>query len=890
MSGDTLHRTPLYEWHCTHNARMVEFAGWEMPLHYEAGILQEHLATRRFGGLFDVSHMGRFHIRGVGSISFLQHVLSNNAETLQAWGPHAQYTFIPNEQGGVIDDAYLYRLGEGEYLLVVNAANREVDWDHLKAHLSPFGDVILEDRTKCTAMFALQGPISSQVLTRVAEAGALPEPLRNRLSHLVICGAEVVVSRTGYTGEPVGFELVLNAEYAMEVWSALWEAGQALGLVTVGLGARDTLRLEAALPLHGHELGLDPDGNPIPAFAVSTAPLAVSFSPRKGDYVGRKSFAQQFTAFQKLLQGVGEVSAVLPRQIRPLGLLGRGVARCGDEVFIDDRKVGVVTSGTVVPYWEFTGTGVHMKLTGETQKRSIALAYVEATLPPEQDVEVVIRGQRTPGKIVRWHGRAEAPPYYHSIPTQWRKPDPAPLAGEGLDRARDLLRRALDNHRWRQRQCMNLIPSEMTPSPLVRMLTVSDPIGRYAEHRELVAAFEQEVYYYQGTDFIAWVEERLLAEMRAFLGCPLIEARPISGQMANMTVFSALLDYQNLADRRRTPERMRMVMNNHLAKGGHLSAQPIGALRDYVTIDPVTERFAVVDFPVCRDDPYRIDMEATVDLIERLRPELFVLGKSLVLYPEPVAQIRALVEGYEPRPLILYDMAHVLGLIGPHFQEPFREGTDFVTGSTHKTFFGTQRGIIGADLPKNTPQYELWEAVRRRTFPGMVSNHHLGTLTGLLLAAIEMNTFKETYQPQVIANAKALARALKEAGLDVQGNPDCGYTQTHQVIVKVGYGRACEIAQRLEENNIICNYQALPGDEGFTASSGLRLGVAEMTRFGMKEGDFERLAGLMADVIRHGKSVMAEVIALRAEFQTMQFCFRAEEFESLMGKAFAELF
>jgi aminomethyltransferase len=869
---------------------MVEFAGWEMPLHYAPGILHEHLATRRAGGLFDVSHMGRFRIAGSGSVAFLQHVLSSNVETLQPWGPHAQYTFIPDEDGGVIDDAYLYRLGEAEYLLVVNAANRETDWRHLQAQASAFGEVRLEDLTDTLAMLASQGPFSGRVIEGLIERGAMPEPLRNRVSQVRLCGTQVLVARTGYTGEPVGFELFVEAAKAEEVWCALLEAGREDGVEPAGLGARDTLRLEAGLPLHGHEFGLDPDGQPIPAFASPLAPLAVSFSPRKGEYVGREALARQFEQAQLLLQGRGEATEVLPRQFRTLGLRGPGVARRGDEVFIGERSVGVITSGTVAPYWRLTGEGARMRITEESARRSISLAYVDPTLPPEQDVEVLIRGKRVQGKIVRWHGRAEAPPYFHAVPVEWEKPEPAGVEGEGPARAAELLRRALDNHEWRQRRCINLIPSEMTPSPLVRLLEVSDPVGRYAEHRALHATFEQEVYYYQGTDFIAWVEERLLAELREYLGCSLVEARPISGQLANLTLFSALADYRNLIDRRREPERIRMVMNHHLGKGGHLSAQPAGALRDCVAMDPLTERFAVVDFPVQGDNPYRIDIEATAELIERLNPELLVLGKSLVLHPEPVREIRALVEGRTPRPLIMYDMAHVLGLVGPHFQQPFSDDADFVTGSTHKTFFGTQRGIIGADIPENTPEYELWEAVLRRTFPGMTSNHHLGTLVGLLLAAIEMNTFKDAYQRQVIANAKAFARALKHAGLDVQGDPSCDYTETHQVVVRVGHGRGCEIAQRLEENNLICNYQALPGDDGFSASSGLRLGVAEMTRFGMAEEDFARVAELMAEVIVRERCVASEVAELRAGFQEMRYCFEAGELGASVHDVLAILF
>jgi aminomethyltransferase len=232
----------------------------------------------------------------------------------------------------------------------------------------------------------------------------------------------------------------------------------------------------------------------------------------------------------------------------------------------------------------------------------------------------------------------------------------------------------------------------------------------------------------------------------------------------------------------------------------------------------------------------------------------------------------------------MYDAAHVLGLLGPHFQTPFEEGADFVTGSTHKTFFGTQRGVIGSRFVEHDVRYELWEAVLRRTFPGSVSNHHLGTLLGLLMAAFEMNHFKDEYQPKVIANAKAFARALKECGLDVAGDPSISYTETHQVVVNVGYSRGPEIARRLEANNIICNYQATPEDEGFTAAGGLRLGVAEMTRFGMGEEQFRRMAELMSDVIIRGKNVKERIKELRKPFCEIQFCFRGDEYADILQK------
>ena len=473
---------------------------------------------------------------------------------------------------------------------------------------------------------------------------------------------------------------------------------------------------------------------------------------------------------------------------------------------------------------------------------------------------------------------------YHPIPAGWQKPVPLALAEEGLRKASLVVRKSIENHEWRQQNCINLIPSEMTPSPLVRLLQVSDPVGRYAEHKELPAAFDREVYYYQGTDFISWVEEALISEMMEFLGAPLVEVRPVSGQMANMAFFSALVDFRNRVDRRREPERIRMLMNNHIGKGGHLSAQPMGPLRDYLAKDPVTERFAAVNFPVQKENPYRIDVEETARLLECVKPELIIFGKSMVLHPEPVQAVRNLVKDWKVPPILMYDMAHVLGLVGPHFQEPFEEGADIVTASTHKTFFGTQRGVIGADLEENTPEYELWKAIRRRAFPGMTSNHHLGTLLGLLLAAVEMNAFKEEYQPLVIANAKRFAKGLKAAGLDVEGDASVDYTETHQVIVRVKYAHGVEVARNLERNNIIVNYQGLPSDEGFTASSGLRMGVSEMTRFGMQGKDFETLAHLIAEVVNHGRDVKEEVTRLRSGFRQMRFCFEGKDLEDLKAK------
>ncbi|GAH43805.1 unnamed protein product [marine sediment metagenome] len=325
-------------------------------------------------------------------------------------------------------------------------------------------------------------------------------------------------------------------------------------------------------------------------------------------------------------------------------------------------------------------------------------------------------------------------------------------------------------------------------------------------------------------------------------------------------------------------------MKHHIGKGGHLSAQPMGALRNYVSIDPVTERWAAVNFPVSPDNPYQIDIPKMAELIEEHKPELIVFGKSMMLYPEPVKELVEMIAGIRPRPIIMYDAAHVLGLLGPYFQEPLSEGADIITASTHKTFFGTQRGIIASNMSEGSDYFDLWASIVRRAFPGSVSNHHLGTLLGLLMAAYEMNTYGRDYQRQVIANAKAFALALKEQGLQVEGDPDVNYTETHQVILRVGYAKGVEVADRLEKNNIIVNFQALPDDEAFTASSGLRTGVQEMTRFGMKEADFGQLAEHMAAVILNKKDVSQQVSSFREKFLTMQYCLPEEQARPLVDE------
>ncbi len=887
-----LKRTPLHAWHCEHGGQMVEFGGWEMPVSYKRGIIEEHLATRRYGGLFDISHMGRFLISGKGAIPFLQHVLTNNVLALDPG--MAQYTLLPNEKGGALDDAYLYRLDEEDtgprkYLLVVNAGPREKDWNWLVERKKRFLDAIVEDKTEEIGMMAFQGPGAKKVLEKILK---LPDPWKNRLTVGQVDGTWVMVSRTGYTGEPICFEIFILREKLEFLWQRILSEGEKEGIIPVGLGARDSLRLEAGLVLYGDELGLDTEGKEIPIYAMlPAARVTVSFSPLKGEFIGREVLRAQYEEVNSRENDYPlppREKRLVPKSIMPFLITGLGIARGGQEVLAEGKPVGHVTSGTMVPYWIFNEAGILGRVTDEKRMRPIGLAYIDSDLEKGQKIEIQYRGKSIHGLIVEKNLSSEAPPYAHPL---FVLQEPVKRRGEQSlkDLARELMLKAVQNTHWRQKESFNLIPSEQTPSVLVKLFSMMDPSGRYAEHRKFEAFEDKEIFYYQGTMLIEEVERLVMEEFRKFLGCSEVETRVISGQMANTAVFSGLMDYVNRFYRKQDPRRIRKVMNHHLSRGGHLSAQPMGALRDYVAVDPLMERAAVIEFPVLEDDPYQIDLKKTKELLELHKPELIVLGKSMMIYREPLKELAPMISGMHPKPIILYDMAHVLGLTGPHYQEPFKEGADIVTGSTHKTFFGCQRGIIASNMAEGTEDEDLWETVIRRVFPGSVSNHHLGTLLGLLMAAYEMNAFKSEYQKAVISNAKAFARTLKDRGFAVEGNPALGYTETHQVIVRVGYGNGPVMAHRLEENNIIVNYQGAPDDEGFTAASCLRMGVQEMTRFGMKEEDFEGLADYISQVILHGRSLAQQVAQYRKRFTEMKYCLPAEEAGPLIEKLWGAL-
>ncbi len=881
---ERLQRTVLHGWHAGHGAKMVPFGGWDMPVQYSGGIITEHLATRREAGLFDVSHMGRFRVRGEGAPRFLNGVLTNNARALRPG--EAQYTLIATPSGGAVDDAYLYQLADRDYLLVVNASNRDKDWDWLHAH-GDLTDTTLEDQSDAIAMIALQGPQASEILEQVVPKDALPENKRNRIATVELDGHELVVSRTGYTGEPVCFELFAPSERAV----ALWERLVALGATPVGLGARDSLRLEAGMPLYGHELGEAPDGGEIPVFAISLAAFAVRAGSDE-PFVGDEALAQQRAELEQIRRE--EINApvserTLRRLVRPIACFdGRRPLRAGYRVFLEEREVGVVTSGTTVPAARFFGQGIAAVPGGEHTMRPIGLALIDSDIRYRSDRPVVLRiedgrGNAMAAELVE-RNLWPATPFaraYAGFREPVRREAVAP------EEVRELAARLVDdsahNDAWRRSECVNLIPSEQCVSPFVEKLCVADPAGRYNEHSRLRSLGPDAPYvrYYKGTEFSMEHEIELKAALRTFFGCARVETRVVSGQMANDTVYDALKQFRNRHRSGREPRGLGPVLVHDLTKGGHLSAQVIGALRNYIAFDPQTGRPAVEHFPVERGNPHRIDVEATRALIAERRPELIVFGRSVIVHREPVREIADFVfetfgRDDPARPFIMYDGAHVLGLLGDAFQKPLEEGADVVTGSTHKTFFGPQRGVILANIDPGSAFEGLWRHVETRAFPGHVSNHHLGTLLGLLGATYEMIAFRDEYPHAVVANAKAFAAALAGEGLTLEGDPASGYTETHQVLLRGARAKGEYLASLLEANGVITNPQAFHDDASFAAASGVRMGSQEMTRFGMGPADFEELAGLIAEIVRDGRrreeGYWREAVArFRARFTQMRY-------------------
>ncbi len=354
--------TPLNSVHRALGARMVPFGGWDMPVQY-SGVIEEHLRVRSAAGLFDVSHMGEIEVRGAQAGDFLQYLLINDLSTLI--DAQVQYSAMCYENGGVVDDLTLYRFSSERYMLCVNASNTEKDFTWIEAMLkhSEFTAVELENRSAQFGQLALQGPMSEKILATLTGAD-LPAL---RYYHFVedqVASVPTIISRTGYTGED-GFELYFPAADSQRLWSALMEAGAPCGMLPVGLGARDTLRLEKKYALYGHELGAE----------ISPLEGGIAWITKldKGEFVGR-------AALQKLkADGV-------PRRLVGLAMTESGIAREGYPVYDGEREVGVVTSGTMSP----------------SLKKGIAIALVEpASAAIGTDLQVGIRARKVSAQVVK---------------------------------------------------------------------------------------------------------------------------------------------------------------------------------------------------------------------------------------------------------------------------------------------------------------------------------------------------------------------------------------------------------------------------------------------------------------------------------------------------------
>ena len=418
-----LKRTVLYQAHLDAGATMVDFGGWDMPIQYPDGIVAEHLYCRSRCAIFDVSHMGRIDVEGPDMVRFLQHVLSSNVQALDI--NQAQYCIIPDQNGCAIDDAYLYRFEAEKYFLVINAGNIDKDLSHLMREAERY-NVTLTNVSDRYAAIAVQGPEAKKLLMTLSGGKALTrENVKNALGTLTMEDRPVRVAKTGYTGEPIGYELYCESRDARYFWDRLIE----LGARPTALGARDTLRMEASLPLYGHEMGECEFGGEIPVYAVPLAKFAVSFAEEKGDFIGRAALKRQFEAFQRIMNRDYSAIADLPYRIQPVYLAGKGVLRKGFPVYSRDawaegKPVGYVTSGTMIPYFKTEGEGLETVITSETGKRSIGLAYLDSRICQDFDLEIDIRGKRQPAKVVAWHIRQDAAPYVRPI-----LPDhPAPAA------------------------------------------------------------------------------------------------------------------------------------------------------------------------------------------------------------------------------------------------------------------------------------------------------------------------------------------------------------------------------------------------------------------------------------------------------------------------------
>lgn len=358
-SASPFKKTPLYARHCASGARMVPFGGWEMPLEY-SGIADEHMAVRERAGLFDVSHMGEIEIAGKQALDAVQRVSCNDAARLQVG--QAQYSGLLTPDGTYVDDLLVYRLASQHFLLVVNASHIAADYAHIASRIGSVGDAVAVDASSRYALLAVQGPSAAQLLQTLTgvDLGSLAY---YGFAHGEVASVRATISRTGYTGED-GFEIFVAPQSADRLWLAITRAGQGVGLLPCGLGARDTLRLEAAMRLHGSDID--------ESTTALEAGLGWTVGWHKPDFVGAEALRKQKA------EGVR-------RKLAGFELVDAGIARPGCEVYVGNDKVGAVTSGTRTPFL----------------KKSIGMVYLPAELArPGIEIEVDIRGRRARAVVV----------------------------------------------------------------------------------------------------------------------------------------------------------------------------------------------------------------------------------------------------------------------------------------------------------------------------------------------------------------------------------------------------------------------------------------------------------------------------------------------------------
>ena len=315
-------KTPLYDAHVKAGGKIVPFGGYLLPVQYEAGVIKEHMAVRTQAGLFDVSHMGEVLCEGKDALANIQMILTNNFDNMV--DGQARYSPMCNEHGGTVDDLIVYKHCDDHYFIVVNAANKDKDYQWMLNH--QFGEVKFTDVSAQYAQLALQGPKAMDILRKLTAEENIPQKYYHAVFDTEVAGIPCIISKTGYTGED-GVELYLPSEYAEKMWDTLLENGKEEGLIPCGLGARDTLRMEAAMPLYGHEM--DDDVSPL------ETGLGFAVKMKKDDFIGKKAL---------------EEHAELTRKRVGLEVIGRGIIREHQDVYADGKVIGHTTSGTKGPF------------------------------------------------------------------------------------------------------------------------------------------------------------------------------------------------------------------------------------------------------------------------------------------------------------------------------------------------------------------------------------------------------------------------------------------------------------------------------------------------------------------------------------------------------------